>query len=63
MVPIIHMNVRYFEAGESWWFGGGIDASPHYISVSEASGISPKAQECLRSDHESFYPRFKKMGR
>src|SRR5687768_11461900 len=26
MVPIIHMNVRYFEISDSeYWFGGGID--------------------------------------
>src|SRR5687768_303411 len=26
MVPIIHMNVRYFEmTNGTWWFGGGID--------------------------------------
>ncbi|MCA9748839.1 MAG: coproporphyrinogen III oxidase, partial [Romboutsia sp.] len=33
MVPIIHMNVRYFEldGGKDWWFGGGIDLTPHYI--------------------------------
>lgn len=30
-IPIIHMNVRYFEtdAGD-WWFGGGIDLTPVY---------------------------------
>ena len=31
-MPIIHMNVRYFEVeGGKWWFGGGIDLTPHYI--------------------------------
>ena len=35
-VPIIHMNVRYFEAGNIWWFGGGIDLTPHYIDEAEA---------------------------
>ncbi len=31
-VPIIHMNVRYFELeGGRWWFGGGIDLTPHYV--------------------------------
>ncbi len=30
--PIIHMNVRYFELeGGTWWFGGGIDLTPHYV--------------------------------
>lgn len=29
-IPTIHMNIRYFEAGEVWWFGGGIDVTPTY---------------------------------
>ncbi|EGC37524.1 coproporphyrinogen III oxidase [Dictyostelium purpureum] len=29
-VPTIHMNVRYFEAGSTWWFGGGVDLTPVY---------------------------------
>ena len=28
-VPTIHMNIRYFEAGAMWWFGGGIDLTPY----------------------------------
>lgn len=31
-VPTIHMNIRYFEAGDLWWFGGGVDLTP-YIPV------------------------------
>jgi coproporphyrinogen III oxidase len=36
-VPIIHMNVRYFEmsTGQSW-FGGGIDLTPHYVVEADA---------------------------
>jgi coproporphyrinogen III oxidase len=35
-IPTIHMNVRYFEAGDDadtvkWWFGGGVDLTPNYI--------------------------------
>src|SRR5689334_19547132 len=37
MVPIIHMNIRYFEMPSAdaakppvRWFGGGIDLTPHY---------------------------------
>jgi len=36
-VPIIHMNVRYFEAdGGKYWFGGGIDLTPHYVVDEDA---------------------------
>ncbi len=29
-IPTIHMNIRYFEAGDVAWFGGGIDLTPCY---------------------------------
>jgi coproporphyrinogen III oxidase len=35
MVPTIHMNVRYFEAGPVWWFGGGIDLTPYYPNIDQ----------------------------
>ena len=39
-VPIIHMNVRYFTLDDgTWWFGGGIDLTPHYILPSEAKAF------------------------
>src|SRR5712671_5532255 len=28
LVPVVHMNVRYLQAGEVSWFGGGIDLTP-----------------------------------
>ncbi|HEX3386003.1 MAG TPA: coproporphyrinogen III oxidase, partial [Mucilaginibacter sp.] len=38
MVPIIHMNIRYFEmpGSEVRWFGGGIDLTPHYVIEGDA---------------------------
>ncbi len=29
-VPTVHMNVRFFVAGDVWWFGGGMDLTPYY---------------------------------
>ena len=29
-VPTVHMNVRFFQAGDVWWFGGGMDLTPYY---------------------------------
>lgn len=38
MLPIIHMNVRYFETNHGhWWFGGGIDLTPHIVFEEDAS--------------------------
>jgi coproporphyrinogen III oxidase len=61
MVPIIHMNVRYFDLGEAtWWVGGGIDLTPHYVVPEDASFFHQKLKEvCDRSD-SSFYPEFKR---
>ncbi|HXR20247.1 MAG TPA: oxygen-dependent coproporphyrinogen oxidase [Steroidobacteraceae bacterium] len=28
-VPSSHMNVRFFNAGDVWWFGGGFDLTPY----------------------------------
>ena len=28
-VPTTHMNLRYFSAGDFWWFGGGFDLTPY----------------------------------
>ncbi|NTU82328.1 MAG: oxygen-dependent coproporphyrinogen oxidase [Chloroflexales bacterium] len=29
-VPAFHANMRYFEAGDDWWFGGSLDMTPSY---------------------------------
>ncbi len=36
-IPTIHLNIRYFEAGSIWWFGGGIDLSPCYPDRGEVT--------------------------
>ncbi|WBL44299.1 oxygen-dependent coproporphyrinogen oxidase [Algoriphagus halophytocola] len=60
MVPIIHMNVRYFEmsTGEHW-FGGGIDLTPHYIDVEDARYFHQEVKKTCDQFDESFYPKFK----
>ena len=60
-VPIIHMNVRYFELdGGRHWFGGGIDLTPHYIVPEQAAWFHQQLRAtCDRYDTE-YYPRFKK---
>lgn len=34
-VPTSHCNVRYFEAGDVWWVGGGFDLTPYYGRVED----------------------------
>ena len=59
-VPIIHMNIRYFELNEQIrWFGGGIDLTPHYV-VEEDARFFHQALKNVCDKHQSdFYKDFK----
>ena len=60
MAPIIHMNVRYFEAGGGrWWFGGGIDLTPHYVAPDDARFFHQALKQTCDAFHPDFYPTFK----
>jgi len=59
--PIIHMNVRYFELdnGETYWFGGGIDLTPHYVNQQLATDFHQQLKEVSDQYSPEFYPKFK----
>lgn len=65
MVPIIHLNVRYFEiAGATGepidaWFGGGTDLTPTYPFAEDAVHFHRAVKSICDRHHETFYPRFK----
>jgi coproporphyrinogen III oxidase len=67
MVPIIHMNIRYFEMPSSFgdgkepvrWFGGGIDLTPHYIIDEDARYFHAYLKSVCDSFNHDFYHRFK----
>ena len=59
-VPIIHMNVRYFELNTGqYWFGGGIDLTPHYIVPAQAAEFHQGLKSICDKYHSTFYPKFK----
>lgn len=61
MVPVIHMNSRYFEmASGDKWFGGGIDLTPHYISVDDARYFHSELKKLCDRHNPYYYARFKK---
>ncbi|HEY9487452.1 MAG TPA: oxygen-dependent coproporphyrinogen oxidase [Chryseosolibacter sp.] len=67
MMPIIHMNVRYFEIDakgneekQIWWFGGGIDLTPHYVDQADAKYFHQQLKTTCDTHHASYYPEFKK---
>ncbi|WP_373516021.1 oxygen-dependent coproporphyrinogen oxidase [Persicitalea sp.] len=60
-VPIIHMNVRYFELSDgTCWFGGGIDLTPHYVVGADAQLFHQTLKDVCDRHHQTFYPTFKK---
>ncbi len=60
LVPIIHMNVRYFtlDSGVSW-FGGGIDLTPHIIDLENAAIFHRALKNICDKYDSAFYPEFK----
>ncbi len=36
-VPAFHANFRYFDVGDDWWFGGGMDLTPCYGFAEDAA--------------------------
>lgn len=59
-IPIIHMNVRYFELDNgTFWFGGGIDLTPHYIVPSQAAAFHHSLKGICDQYDDQFYPKFK----
>ncbi|MDF2438467.1 MAG: coproporphyrinogen oxidase [Bacteroidota bacterium] len=61
MVPIIHMNVRYFEMSNgTWWFGGGIDLTPHYVVEDDAGFFHRALKQACDNHNPTYYTEFKK---
>lgn len=53
-VPTSHFNVRYFEAGDIWWFGGGFDLTPYYGVVEDCREWHAAAQRAAGTDYAEF---------
>ncbi len=60
LVPIIHMNIRYFELNEKVrWFGGGIDLTPHYVVAEQARFFHRSLKAVCDEYAGDWYSRFK----
>ena len=58
--PIMHMNVRYFELEDhTYWFGGGIDLTPHFVDLDHAKMFHRSLKEVSERYNPEFYPQFK----
>jgi coproporphyrinogen III oxidase len=58
--PTAHMNVRFFSAGDTWWFGGGMDLTPYYGFEEDARHFHATCKKALEAVGADYYPRFKR---
>ena len=58
--PTVHMNVRFFTAGDIWWFGGGMDLTPYYGFAEDAKHFHGTCRDSLAPFGADYYPRFKR---
>ena len=58
--PTVHMNTRFFSAGETWWFGGGMDLTPYYGFVEDARHFHATCRDALAPYGADYYPRYKR---
>lgn len=63
-VPTVHMNVRFFTAGQGsdavCWFGGGYDLTPCYLFEDDARDWHAVARDAVAPFGVDLYPRFRK---
>ena len=58
--PTVHMNVRFFSAGDAWWFGGGMDLTPYYGFAEDARHFHLTCRDALAPLGAEYYPRYKR---
>src|SRR5258706_2982652 len=58
-VPTVHMNVRFFLAGDVWWFGRGMDLTPYYPVEEDCAHFHQANPEAL-APFPGLHARFKK---
>jgi coproporphyrinogen III oxidase len=58
--PTVHMNVRHFSAGDTWWFGGGMDLTPYYGFEEDARHFHGACRQALDPFGADYHPRFKR---
>ena len=54
--PTSHANVRFFNAGDVWWFGGGFDLTPYIPYDEDCVAWHRAAREACDGVAKSIYP-------
>jgi coproporphyrinogen III oxidase len=52
--PTVHMNVRFFSAGEVWWFGGGMDLTPYYGFAEDARHFHAACRDAVGDRYAKY---------
>jgi coproporphyrinogen III oxidase len=55
-VPTSHLNVRFFSAGDVWWFGGGFDLTPYLPYEEDVVLWHQAAAQACGAFHPGLYP-------
>jgi coproporphyrinogen III oxidase len=58
--PTVHMNTRFFSAGDTWWFGGGMDLTPYYGFAEDARHFHATCRDALAPFGAEYYPKYKR---
>ena len=58
-VPTVHANLRFFQCGSVWWFGGGMDLTPHYPVMEDCIHWHATLKKTCDQTDKTFYPTFK----
>jgi len=58
--PTVHLNVRFFSCGDTWWFGGGMDLTPYYGFEDDARHFHLSCKRALEPFGADLHPRYKK---
>jgi coproporphyrinogen III oxidase len=59
-VPTSHLNVRFFSAGDIWWFGGGFDLTPYVVYEDDARHWHRAAAAACAPFHAQLYAHARK---
>jgi coproporphyrinogen III oxidase len=58
-VPTVHFNVRYFEVGHVYWYGGGMDLTPYYPFREDCIHFHRTIRASCERFDPGYYARFK----
>ena len=62
-VPVVHLNVRYLEIGESQWFGGGTDLTPCKPFDEDTRHFHRVLQKVCNAHGPELYARFSRWAK